>query len=272
LDDFLSNPAVQGGIAPFVAGLVVALALQPFRLGGLAIIAAFLTCVYFVSGLQFTPLTATRKIVLLSIAAPVIGWAVDHAFKATRPAIALLGMAVAVAVLWVFWSVIAGKPAPEAWLLGVTAALSVAFMVAFAQTQLAQDGVRAGAAALAVGLGVGIAAIFSASASYGLYGISLAAGAGAFLLPQMVRGKKGFAGSTFTLPAMLVGGLVAAGTMVLAKLPWYSMLMLALVPLGARLPVPQRAPVWGQAVLCSLYSFIIAGAACALAWPSSHQQ
>jgi hypothetical protein len=106
----------------------------------------------------------------------------------------------------------------------------------------------------------------SASATYGLYGIALGAGAGGFLLPQMITGKKSFAGATFTLSAILIGGLVAAGTMVLAKLPWYALLVLALVPVGARLPAPGKAPVWLQAVLLSLYCFVIGAAACALAW------
>ena len=44
----------------------------------------------------------------------------------------------------------------------------------------------------------------------------------------MITGKKGFAGATFVLPAMLTAGLVAGGTMVLAKLPWYALVALAL--------------------------------------------
>jgi hypothetical protein len=83
----------------------------------------------------------------------------------------------------------------------------------------------------------------------------------------MCRGRKGFAGATFTLPAMLTGGLVAVGTMVLAKLPWYALLVLAAVPLAARLPGPAGAPVWLQAVIFSLYGFAVAGLACFLAWP-----
>lgn len=268
MKDFLANPAVQGGLAPFVAGLAVALALQPVRLGGLSALAGFATCAYFVSGFQFTPLTATRKILLLAIIAPLVGVLIDFAFRPTRAAAFLLTLAAGAAALWVFWPVLAQKPAPVAWLLGATACVGVGFMVGFGQLQLAGDGVRAGAAALGVGLGTGIAAIFSATALYGLYGIALGAGAGGFLLPQMIRGYKAFAGATFTLSAMLVGGLVGAGAMILAELPWYSLGVLAIVPVAARLPAPERAPVWLQAVLFSLYGFIVAGVACFLAWPS----
>jgi len=139
MDDFLSNPAVQGGLAPFVAALVVALALQPLRLAGLSVVAAFATCAYFVSGFQLTPLTATRKILLLSIAAPLLGVLVDFAFKPTRVGAALLALGAGAAALWAFWPVLAQRSASEAWLLGGTAALALAFMVGFAQLQLAGD-------------------------------------------------------------------------------------------------------------------------------------
>lgn len=267
MEELLSNPAVQGGVAPFLAGLVATLVFMRLRLAGLAVVAGFLTCTYFVSGFHVSPLTVTRKIVLLAIAAPVIGVLIDFAFKPNPMAAGLLGLAAAAGALWTFWPVIAAKPAAEAWRLGAIAALSVGFMVAFGQRVLAPDAVRAGAAGLALGLGVGVAAIFGASAALGLQGIAVAAASGAFLLPQMVRGRKIFAGATFTFPAMLTAGLIAAAAMVLAQLPWFAVAALAVVPVGAGLPVPGRAPVWLQAVLCSLYAFIIAGAACVLAWP-----
>ncbi len=267
MEAWLGDPMVQGGVAPFLVALIVALLLQPLRLGGLAVLAAFLTTMYLVSGIQFAPLTATRKIVVLGIAAPLIGLLADFAFKPTRAGAALLAFFAGAGALWAFWPVLAQKPAAQAWLLGGSAALALAFMVGFAQLQLAADSIRAGAAALGLGLGAGIAAIIGASASYGLYGIALGAGALGFLLPQMTRGKKSFAGATFTLTSMLLGGLVAAGAMILASVPWYSLLVLALVPVAARLPGPEKAPVWLQAVLFSFYGFVIAGLACALAWP-----
>lgn len=269
--DLLSNPAVQVGVAPlvaaFVAAFVVALLLRPLQLGGLAVVAAFLTTMYFVSGLTFSPLTATRKIVLLSIAAPVVGILIDFAFKPTRIGAVVLALCAAAGALWVFWPVLAQKPAIEGWLLGASMVVVISIIVGFSQLYLAADAVRAGAAGLGLGLATGVAAILSASVTYGLYGIALGAGAGGFLLPQMITGKKGFAGATFTLPAMLAAGLVAAGTMVLAKLPWYVLLVLALVPVGARLPAMEKAPVWLQAVQLSLYCFIIGAVVCALAWP-----
>ena len=159
------------------------------------------------------------------------------------------------------------RPAGEAALLLASAIVVAVFVVGFGQAALAADGVRAGAAALALGIGAGVASIFSASIAYGSYGMALGAGAGAFLLPQMITGTKSHAGATFVLPAMLAAALVGAGAMTLAKMPWHVLLVLGLVPLAVRLPGPERAPVWLQAVIFSSYGFAVAGLACWLAWP-----
>ena len=153
--------------------------------------------------------------------------------------------------------------------MGASAVAAALFTVGFGLRRLAPDPVSAGAAALGFGLGIGIAAILSASATYGSYGIAVGAGAGAFLLPQMIAGKKSHAGATVVLPGMLLPALVGAGAMILAQLPWYALLVLALAPAAARLPVPQKSPVWLQASLQALYAFIIAAAGCALAWPAA---
>ena len=242
MDELLSNPAVQAGAAPFLAGLIVAVALRPLKLGGLAVIAAFATTVYFVAGFQFSPLTATRKMILIALAAGGAVW-------------------------WAFGPVLAQRPASEAGLLLGSAIVAAVFVVGFGQAALAADGVRAGAAALALGIGAGVASIFSASIAYGSYGIALGAGAGAFLLPQMIAGSKSHAGATFVLPALLTSALVIAGAMTLAKMPWYVVLVLGLVPLAVRLPGPELAPVWLQAMIFSSYGFAVAGLACWLAWP-----
>lgn len=270
MNDLFNHPAVHGGVAPFALALLITVSLQRFRLAGLSVLAAFLTCMYLVSGLQFSPLTATRKIWLIGAGAAAAGVVCDLALRHARPA-ALLASIAAVAAAWTFWSVLHQKPAQEGWLLGAVAVLSAGFLVWSSLRWLADDAVRAGAAGLGLGLGVGVAAIFSASATYGLYGIALGAGAGGFLLPQMISGRKWFAGTTFTLTITLLAGLVGAGAMILASLPWYSLLVFALVPLAARAPGPGRAPVWIQAVVFSSYSFAVAAVACYLAWPAAQQ-
>lgn len=259
---------MQGGVAPFVVALVAALALTPLRLGGIAVIAAFAVCMYLVSGIQFTPLTATRKLLLVALGAAAIGPVTDFGFRPTRMGSVALALAGGAAALWVFWPVIMQKGIQQAWLLAGVTGLSVAFATGTAHARLADDGLRAGASALALGLGAGAGAFLAASLSYALYGIALAAAAGGFLLPQMLRGRAAFAGATLTLPATIIGMLVACGAMLLAQLPWYSVIVLSFVPVAASLPGP-KGPAWLQATVYSLYGFVVAAGACLLAWPAS---
>ncbi|MEO8137749.1 MAG: hypothetical protein ABI831_27695 [Betaproteobacteria bacterium] len=268
MGEILGHPAVQGGVAPFVVGLLVVVLLQWAKLGGLAVVAAFATAVYFVAGFTFIPLTATRKIILLGFAAPLIGMSIDFAFKPNRFGAALLALAAGLAVIWVFWPVLSQKETARIALIGGAGAFAAAFTVGFGHLFLAGNGVRAGAAGLGAGIGVGIASILAASATYGLYGIAVGAGSGAFLLVQMLRGKPSVAGATFILPAMLITSLIGGAAMLLAQLPWTSLLVLALIPVAARLPVPARSPIWVQAILLAFYTFAVAGVACYLAWHS----
>jgi len=239
--------------------------LQRTRLSGLAVAAGFLVAVHLVSGLTFVPLTASRKIVLLGCAAPLIGLLLDFAFKPTRAGIAVIAVVSGLASIWVFWSVLVQKELIEALLLGGAASVFVAAVTAIGLS-LAREPVCAGTAGLTLGLGTGISAMFGASLLYALYGIGLGAGAGAYLLVQMVTGRKIFAGATLMLPAALVSGLLGAGAMVLAELPWYALPALALVPVATLVPLPEKMPVWQQAFLRSGSAMIVAGIAFALTW------
>ena len=111
-----------------------------------------------------------------------------------------------------------------------------------------------------------MAAILGASAPYGLYGIAIGAGAGAFLLVQMLTNRQTAAGSTLVLPAAVGAALLAAGAVLLAKLAWYALVPLVLIPLTARLPAPERMPVWVRAIVLSAYAHAAAAASWVLAW------
>ena len=265
MDSLLQHPAVQGGVAPFVAGLIVAAVLGRARLGGLAVVAGYALAVALVTGIAFTPLTAVRKVVLIALAAPVLGIAIDFVLRAGRTLETLVAAACGALTVWVFWSVLQQKELGEAVLLGGVSALFVAWLVAVTMP-LSGEPVRAGAAALVLGLATGISAILAASALLGLYGIGLAAGAGGFLLWQMLTGRRITAGATLTLSASVAAGLFAAAALFLAMLPWYALIAFALIPLAARLPVPARFPIWAQAILLSVYCFAIAFVAFVLTW------
>lgn len=267
MQELFAHPAVQGGVAPFLAGIVVAVALFAVRLAGLAAIAGFAVAVWLIGAFALEPLTATRKLAVVGALAAGVGLLADFAFKPTRATAPVLGALFGAASLWVFWSVLAQKPLAPGLLYGAGTALFVGWCVAFALS-LQADSVRAGAAGLGMGLGAGFCALFGASGLLAQYGISVGAACGGFLLVVMILGRRVGAGASFALPAAVIASLVVASTLYLAQLSWYALGVLALVPVAARLPLPNSAP-WLQSFVASFYTLATAGVACFLAWQAS---
>jgi hypothetical protein len=270
MEELLNNPAVQGGVAPFLVALVAVLALFAVRLGGLAIVAALGTAVYLIGGFAFPPVSAQQKILLVSLGVPVIGVVTDLAFKPTRAAGPVLGLIFGLVVLWIGMNVLKQKEMPAMLATGAGVAVLVAWLTG-AFFALRDDPVRAGAAALTLGLGLAVCAFLSASGSYAQYGASVGAGAGAFLLVQMLLGRTIAAGATFALSAGVAGALLLSGATLASPLPWYAALGLALVPAAVLLPLP-KGGAWLQAIVASIYGGIPAVAACLLSWPQVQQR
>jgi hypothetical protein len=150
----------------------------------------------------------------------------------------------------------------QAFIVGGGVVLFVAWTVAFTAS-LHANSVRSGAIGLGLGFGVGFAALLGATAWYTQLGLALGAASGGFLLVQMFVGRID-AGLVFCLAAGVQGALVAAAALLLGSLGWTALVMLAAVPLAARLPLPMRWPVWAQAILASLYALACGGAAAAM--------
>jgi hypothetical protein len=146
-------PAFQAGIAPLVVALVVGFALRGTRYAWLAIVAAYVTLVAQTTGFSFDPLTAGRKVLLLSLLAPIVGIAID-ATGAGRVANAVATVGFGAASLWTFQSVLAQRTTQEAVMMGGGVALFVAALVAL-MLRLREDGLRVGASGVGLGLGRG---------------------------------------------------------------------------------------------------------------------
>lgn len=266
---FDSNPALQaafqGGIAPFVVALIVALVLARTRFAWLAIVAAYATQIALSTGFSFTPLSASRKILLLSLAAPALGIAF-HALESRGRAIAyaLAGLT-GLAAIWVFVTVLAQREGASAWITGIGIVLFAAAMVALLLS-LRADALRTAAAGVGLGLATGIVALMSASVGFMTSGISVAAGAGALLLVNAFRREPpppGFLG-TLTIGVMIA--LFAEGALMLAKLPWYALVALLLVPLAVQLPVRETAPPVVRAAIFFAYALVAALVPIAAVW------
>jgi hypothetical protein len=265
MPEFLQHPAIQGGLAPFAAALVVAAILARTKFAGLAILAAYLCVVALTVGFGFSPLTVSRKILALGLAAPAIGIVADMSGRGGRALAIAIAVAAGVAALWIFLPVLQQKHTATAWPVALGLALFVAAMVGVI-VHLRDDGLRTGAAGLGLGAAVGIGALLSASTGYLLNGIALAAALGALLVVQFAAGRNVAVGFTGALPIGLLASLFAAATHVLAALPWYALPLLLLVPLAGLVPFGARLPFRARAVLSCVVCVSAAAPAISAAW------
>ena len=266
MNELLNHPAVQAGVAPFLAALVWAGLLCRTRLLALAIGAAFVTAVALVLGWSFESLTASRKMVLVGLAATLLVLPLE--LIPAQPTLrlrALLAGAAGLAGVWMVLRVLQQQPAAAAIGAGVAVAV---FMVALVESTRAvhDDAVRAASSALARGLGAGALALLGASASLGQLGIAIGAGAGATLLVQMLTGRAAPLGWTLALPASMVAGLLTLLSVFTGELRWYCMLPLLAVPWATRLVPTGLRPLWVRAILTGLAALVPVALAVALAW------
>jgi len=262
----LTNPAVQSGIIPFVVALLVGLLGR--RLGwcwaGLAILAGFAATVLVTVGFQFQPWTSTRKIIALGFGAAVLGILLDLSPWGRRWLPFVLLLVAAAAVAWLIWPVLQRREGLDAWALGVGSILYGGWC-AVAMESLRTKPIHAVTAAVALGFGTGAVTLLGASALLGQMGLALGAAAGALaLLVTFMRATQ--IGSLAVLTAGALLGLIGVSGHVYAKVPWYSLMLLALVPVCARVPLSSQWPRWLQALVALLLAGAPAGIAVWLVW------
>jgi len=254
---WLDHPAVQGGVAPLLAGLIVGLLLIRTRFAWIAVVVGYLVMLTLSGDLAFEPLTASRKVVLAGLGAAGAGIAIDAIRPPYRWLPAILSAAAALAAAWVFVSVLRQREG-AAFVGAMSGVALFAGALTAAVLRLRDDGIRAGAAGLGLGLAVGIAGILSASIGYLLGGVAVAASSGALLLIQVVARQNLAPGYTGALTIGVLTSYFAAATFLLASLPWFALPLFILVPLAASLRLPET---WSQFARAAVASAYVLGAA-----------
>lgn len=260
MQEWLRHPAVQGGLAPLLAGIVAALVLFPARLSGVAAAAGFFAAVYLTGQLGLE-----KKLLMVSLAAPLLGALVDLAFRPTRAAGVVLGLAFGVASFWIFLATIGQMPPQRLVLYGLAVAVLVAATVAL--SMLSQnEPPRAASAGVGLGVATGSIALLGGANMLALWAFGLAAGSAGFLIVSILFARSIFAGASFTLSIGVIGSLLAAAVALQRGLPWYHAALFAAIPLAVRLPLPKRS-LAGQALIALLYALATAGFVCLLVSP-----
>jgi len=267
LQELLNHPAVQAGLAPFLAALVAAELFQRPRLSGLAIIAGFAATVYLASDFNFEPLTASRKIVLSGLAGTL--FALLLGILRTSWVGSLLPVIGGAAAIWTAQRILQQQEPQLVLQWGAACAAYVAILVWGMDKLLEQEPLRAASAGTALGFGTGAAALVGASALLGQFGLAIGSAAAAHLMIQMFTNQTLSTGRVFTFPLALIAGLTGCIAVLSARLPWYALIILAGIPLAARLvPLPGNS-IRIQSLLLMMLTFAIAGGAVYLTWRSA---
>lgn len=266
MDELLTNPVVQTAVVPFVTALIAGLVLSRFGWywAGLTIIVGFFACAWLITDLKLFPLSGTRKIILLGLLTVVGGIALDVYAGARRFISYILFIAGGGAALWVVWPVLIRKEGMELWLLAAGVSVYAGWLMA-SMERLREQPLRAGTAALSLGIGTGVSAIMGASALLGQLASSIAAASGAYLLLALFFPKLS-AGSILTTPVALLCGLFGIAGHVYATLPWYTLPLLAIIPLLACIPLPEQKSSWMKMMLLVSATMPAAIAAITIAW------
>jgi hypothetical protein len=271
MDQFLSRPEFQSAVIPFFIGLVFYFGLRKLTAyaWGWAVFCAFLISAGLINGLTLTPLTGTRKIILLILASFIVIAFVRHLITSSnlqRMVLPILGVA---ALIWVFWKVLIRMD-----VLGVTVFLAggvgLLLWLLWTFDRVGNEDARLHGAGFTLLLGTGLGATTGASALLGQLALSLAAASGGVLLAWVLTGKASGSGSssgvaggfTYALAAALLG----LAAVMFARLPWYTLIPLAAIPFATGLVPKITDSRFINALFTSIPGLVIALATAFWVW------
>jgi len=277
METLLQNPAIQGGIAPFLVAVLTCLALLKIpRWIALAIPAAFLTVVLLTTGIEFTPLTSTRKILIIILIATVMGVLAQLSGIKARSRFVYAFIAGAAASIWVAWPVLA-RESDNSVMAGMVLSITIysGFITSWLASTLAQRSILASApAGISLAFTLGISAIIAASALLGQMGLGVGVAIIAILAVTLLIIKPGTKKATRTgeLFGLIVGStlsVLAIAAVLYAKLPWYALLPTFFIPAIAMIELNKRYPAWKQAGIVLVLSALPGLLTIYLAWDSA---
>ena len=266
MNQLLINPGFQSAIVPFVVAVIVALALK--RLGGpwpgLGFAAGYFSSVYLAAGFDLVPLTSSRKAILLGAVAVVIGLILELRTPPRRFLNIFVSVTTMLATLWIISSKLGGEVNIEWWLV-LAGCLTYAVLGTHLISLTSNSSSTNVVTLTALGIGTGVSAILGASALLGQLAGGVAAATGAYIVFHVVK-KPVPTGYTVSLPASLILVLTGISAVLYARLPWYVLIPLALVPAAACLPLVKRFSGLKQILLVSILTFTPVAVAIALTW------
>jgi len=262
MEQLLSRPEIQSAAVPFVVAFVVYFGLQKVTerpwIG--ALLVAFLAAAALINGLTVTPLTGTRKIILLIIASFVVAALLSRVLSHQNLQRRFATIICQLALLWVFWAVL-GRMQSAGMVLFLAGSISLVLVLEDLFNRVADNPAKLHGAGLSLLLGVGLSATAAASALLGQLALALAAASGGAFLAWVLIGNVTLnqpKQSITTLPYVMAASLLGVAAVILARLPWYALIPLALIPLAVNLVPLKTDSRFIHALLASLPGLVIA--------------
>ncbi|MDH5218907.1 MAG: hypothetical protein OEX19_14495 [Gammaproteobacteria bacterium] len=267
MNEILANPGVQAGLIPFIVSFVLAgLLIRAGGWSGLGILAGFIILVLLTTGIQFSPLTSTRKILLLILLSASLG-GVLHVLKLEikrfQAVFVLCGIA---AMLWVLWPYLMRQELLHLLVVASGLGLFNAWMFVSFLSQKNISNIASSASISATGFGVGGAALLGASALLGQMGIAIGSAAFGMLAIAVLTKKSGQASYLATSVAGLGLGLITGAAIIYAKLPWYTAFIFMTIPVLARIGLSNDQSLLMRAVIWFGICMVPAALAIFLSW------
>ena len=267
MNEILANPGVQAGVVPFIVAFVLAGVLS--RTGGwagLGVLAGLLILIMLTTGIQFDPLTSTRKIILMILVVACLGGILNVIKPDTRrfqPAFFLSALA---AMLWMLWPYLIRQEWLRMLIVGGGLGLFNAWIFVSFLSQKNISSVASSASIAAAGFGVGGAALLGASALLGQMGIAIGSAAFGILAMSVLTKKSGQASYLATSVAGMGLGLIVGAAIIYAKLPWYTSFAFMTIPVLARIGLSNDQSVFLKAVIWFGICMVPAALAIFLSW------
>lgn len=269
MDQFLSRPEIQSAVLPFLIGLLLSIGLRKFTVSAWiwAIFAAFLVSVGLINGLTLTPLTGTRKVILLILASFFVGSFIHHLILGANLRRSALSAYCLLGLFWVFWKVMARMDG-LAMTLSLAGAVGLVLWLLWTFDRIGNNDSQLHAAGFSLLLGTGLAATVGSSALLGQLALSLSAASGGVLLAWVI-GKTASSQNPMSgqvLPYALASALLGLAAVIFARVPWYTLVPLASIPLVTGF-VPKTSDIrFFNALVTSLPGLFIALAVSFWVW------
>ena len=267
MQDWLDVPWVQYGLAPFLAGLLVAELFNRLRISGFALIAGIATTASLTARgwPPFAPVTTPDRIVFVAAIAALAGLILDLAPKLRRAVAVLVALGAGAAVIWIAWPTVNFAN----WLAKLPpAGLGVVYAVwtAGTLTLLADSPERAAASGVGAGGAIGIGALIVGAPQLAAIAFAAASASGAYLFIQIVSNARLSCGALFVLPLAAVCALIPPAAVLNAGLSLYLVPALALIPATALIPLSERLSASALAVLALAVALAAGAGVAAIAW------